>query len=58
MIQQELTQLSKAELIELILELQGQVAELKAKLAQKSRPPKTPANSSVPPSAARKPNRK
>lgn len=58
MTQQELEQLSKAELIELVLQLQGQVAELKAELAQKSRPPKTPANSSVPPSAGRKPNRK
>nr|HID14095.1 IS66 family transposase [Anaerolineae bacterium] len=58
MTRQELEYLSKAELIELVLQLQDQVTELKAKLAQKSRPPKTPANSSVPPSAARKPNRK
>jgi transposase len=57
MTQQELEKFSKAELIKLVVELQGQVAELKARLAQKSRPPKTPANSSVPPSAARKPNR-
>lgn len=51
-------------LVELGLELQranaalaARVAELEARLAQRESPPKTPGNSSVPPSQARKPNR-
>src|ERR1700730_13918604 len=57
----ELAKLSKEELIALglaqaaqIEELTRRVAELEAKLGQ---PPKTPDNSSVPPSQGRKPNR-
>ena len=46
--------LDREALVELVLELQGRVAALEARLGG---PPKTPANSSVPPSAAIKPNR-
>src|SRR6266516_4599543 len=42
---------------QLIIELQAEVAELKIRLAKLEAPPKTPENSSVPPSQARKPNR-
>jgi transposase len=59
--QDELANLTKDELIALVLAqtaqieaLTGHVAELEAKLAQ---PPKTPDNSSLPPSQGRKPNR-
>lgn len=41
----------------LIIELSARVAELEARLATLESPPKTPTNSSVPPSQARKPNR-
>lgn len=61
MYQDELANLSKEELTALVLaqtaqiaELTRRVAELEAKLGQ---PPKTPDNSSVPPSQGRKPNR-
>ena len=68
MYREALKNLSKVELIELVLaqtaqieaqlarltELTRRVAELEAKLAQ---PPKTPDNSSLPPSQARKPSR-
>jgi transposase len=68
MYQDELAKLSRDELIALALaqtaqieaqaaqitELAGRVAELEGKLGQ---PPKTPDNSSVPPSQGRKPNR-
>jgi transposase len=61
MYQDELAKLNKDELIALVLaqaaqiaELTRRVAELEAKLGQ---PPKTPDNSSVPPSQGRKPNR-
>lgn len=46
--------LSKEELIDLILGMQDQISELERKAG---RPAKTPANSSVPPSQARAPNR-
>jgi transposase len=61
MYQDDLAKLSRDELIALaraqaaqIAELARRVAELEAKLGQ---PPKTPDNSSVPPSQGRKPNR-
>jgi len=50
----ELAALDKDALIELILRLYERVTELEARLG---RPPKTPGNSSVPPSAGPKPNR-
>src|SRR5262245_48732662 len=56
--------LDKPALIELVWALQetnaaltARVAELEARLAKLETPPKTPTNSSVPPSQARKPNR-
>jgi transposase len=56
--------LDKPALVDLVLELQranaaltARVAELEARLAKLESPPKTPGNSSVPPSQARKPNR-
>lgn len=69
MVKAELENLSKDELIELVLdlyamneslreenaELRGRVAKLEEQL---KRPPKTPKNSSVPPSAGRKANRR
>ncbi|SRR6266404_2466366 len=61
MYQGELAKLSKEELIAQVLvqaarieELARRIAELEAKLGG---PPKTPDNSSLPPSQARKPNR-
>ena len=61
MYRDELAKLSKEELIALVLaqaaqieELTRRIAELEAKLGG---PPKTPDNSSMPPSQARKPNR-
>ena len=61
MYQDDLAKLSKAELIALVLaqaaqieELTRRIAELEGKLGG---PPKTPDNSSVPPSQGRKPNR-
>jgi transposase len=50
----ELAALDKDALIELILRLYERVTELEAKV---ERPPKTPGNSSVPPSAGYKPSR-
>jgi transposase len=49
-----LAELSREQLIELVLGLAAEVAELKARLGQ---PPKTPGNSSVPPSVGFKANR-
>src|SRR5712691_5200315 len=51
-----LEQLSKNQLIELVLSLLQRVADLEARIAELSRPPKTPDNSSTPPSQGRKPN--
>jgi transposase len=45
-----LEQLSKDQLIELVLSLLQRVADLEARIAELSRPPKTPDNSSTPPS--------
>lgn len=50
----DLDALPKEELIALILRMQARIAELEEK---SGRPPKTPANSSVPPAQARAPNR-
>ena len=49
-----LAELSREQLIELVVALAAEVAELKA---QAGLPPKTPRNSSVPPSQGFKPNR-
>jgi transposase len=49
-----LAELSREQLVELVLGLAARVAELEARLEQ---PPKTPGNSSVPPSAGFKTNR-
>jgi transposase len=49
-----LAELSREQLVELVLALAVEVAELKARLGQ---PPKTPSNSSVPPSVGFKANR-
>jgi transposase len=49
-----LAELSREQLIELVLGLAARVAELEARLGQ---PPKTPGNSSVPPSVGYKANR-
>src|SRR6266516_2963479 len=61
---ESLLALDKPALVELVLELQranavlsARVVELEARLAKLESPPRTPANSSVPPSQARKPNR-
>ncbi len=63
MTRQQLQQLSKDELIEIILgqqvlieELQARVSELEAQVERLTRPAKDCANSSVPPSQSRKPN--
>lgn len=52
---QALLELSKEELVEIILELQKQVQELRDQI---KRPPKTPRNSSTPPSQERKGKRR
>src|SRR5215212_4842014 len=49
-----LAELSREQLVELVLTLAAEVAELKAQIG---RPPKTPGNSSVPPSVGFKANR-
>jgi len=49
-----LAELSREQLVELVLMLATEVAALKAQIGQ---PPKTPGNSSVPPSVGYKPNR-
>src|SRR5215213_10426936 len=49
-----LAELSREQLVELVLVLAAEVAELKAQIGQ---PPKTPGNSSVPPSVGFKANR-
>ncbi len=54
---ESLRSLNQEALIDRIVELTSRVAELEARLAALESPPKTPANSSVPPSQARKPNR-
>ena len=54
----ELSGLTHAELIEMVLQLYGENEQLKAQLSEKEKqaqkPAKTPSNSSVPPAAARK----
>ena len=49
-----LAELSREQLVELVLALAAEIAELKA---QQGQPPKTPGNSSVPPSIGFKANR-
>ena len=49
--------LDKEALVELVVQLQARVAELEAAVGRLSGPPKTPGNSSVPPSQGFKPNR-
>ena len=63
MTREHLETLTREELIDLILQLQAAVTEVKAKvselesqLASKKPPPKTSSNSSVPPSSQRKGN--
>src|SRR5260370_7012643 len=51
-----LEQVSKDQLIELVLSLLQRVAGLEARIEELTRPPKTPDNSSTPPSLGRKPN--
>ena len=62
MTEKELAGRSNAELIEIILQLYAENEQLKARLAelekQQQRPAKTPENSSVPPAAVRKADRK
>lgn len=57
MTRQELEQLSKAELIEIVLDLQARLAALEDQVNRLTQPPKDASNSSVPPSKTRKPNR-
>lgn len=54
---ESLRTLEKEALIDCVVALAERVAELEARLAKLESPPKTPTNSSVPPSQARKPNR-
>jgi transposase len=62
MTEQELAKRSNAELIEIILSLNAENEQLKRRLAemekQQQQPAKTPQNSSVPPAAGQKANRK
>ncbi len=52
-----LLQLDQDALVALVMQLHARVAELEATVARLSGPPKTPGNSSVPPSQGCKPNR-
>ncbi len=51
-----LEQLSRDQLIELVLSLLQRVADLEARTEELTQPPKTPDNSSTPPSRGQKPN--
>ena len=57
MTREHLANLTREELIDLVLQLQTRVTELEGELANKNRPPKTSSNSSVPPSSERKGNK-
>src|SRR5271156_2345162 len=61
MYQDDLAKLSKEELIALVLAQEGQIEELTRRIAELEvklgGPPKTPDNSSIPPSQGRKPSR-
>ena len=50
MADEELLQLSPAEVVAHVRRLEARIAELEAELAQRGGPPKTPQNSSTPPS--------
>src|SRR5690349_19620348 len=54
----ELSHLSPAEVVAHVRRLEARMAELDAELAPRSGPPKTPQNSSTPPSADRKRTRR
>jgi transposase len=54
---EELLHLSPAEVVAHVRRLEARIAELEAELAQRSGPPKTPQNSSTPPSKGWKRNR-
>ncbi|MFH0916935.1 MAG: IS66 family transposase [bacterium] len=58
MSREQLEQLSKAELIEIILQLQARLAELEELVKRLTQPPKDASNSSVPPSKTRKSDRR
>ena len=57
MTRKQLQQLSKPELIEIILQLQARMAELEEQIKRLTEPPKDCTNSSIPPSQSPKPNR-
>jgi len=57
MTREQLEQLSKAELIEAVLDLQARLAALEDQVNLLTQPSKDASNSSVPPSKTRKPNR-
>lgn len=54
---EEIDSLSRSELVALVLALAEQVAALQARVAELEAPPKTPDNSSLPPSKGQKANR-
>lgn len=57
MTRRQLGQLSKAELIEIVLDLQARLAALEDQVNRPTQPPKDASKSSTPPSKTRKPNR-
>ncbi len=57
MTREQLEQLSKATLIEIVLDLQARLAALEDQVKRLTQPPKDASNSSTPPSKTRKPNR-
>ena len=54
---EQLEELSKEQLIELLLKFQREISELRAKIDELTRPPTTSRNSSQPPARDQKPNR-
>ncbi|MDI9582878.1 MAG: IS66 family transposase [Acidobacteriota bacterium] len=57
MTREQLEQLSKAELVEIVLGLQARLAAVEDQIKRLTQPPKDSSNSSTPPSKTRKPNR-